>query len=122
MANQRDRKQQRQRIHMRIRKTVSGTPERPRLVVFRSLKHVYAQLIDDVQRVTVASASTVEKELAKGLSASGNRAAGQLVGKAIAERARAKGIEQIVFDRSGFRYHGVVKDLADAARKAGLQF
>jgi len=122
MANQRDRKQQRQRIHMRIRKTVSGTPNRPRLVVFRSLKHVYAQLIDDVQRVTVASASTVEKELAKGLSASGNRAAGQLVGKAIAERARAKGIEQIVFDRSGFRYHGVVKELADAAREAGLQF
>jgi len=122
MANQRDRKQQRQRIHMRIRKTVSGTPNRPRLVVFRSLKHVYAQLIDDVQRVTVASASTVEKDLAKGLSASGNRAAGQLVGKAIAERARAKGIEQIVFDRSGFRYHGVVKELADAAREAGLQF
>jgi len=122
MAKQRDRKQQRQRIHLRIRKTVTGTAERPRLVVFRSLRHVYAQVIDDVQRVTLVSASTLEKDVAKGLAASGNRTAGQLIGKTIAERARAKGIDHIVFDRSGFRYHGVVKELADAAREAGLQF
>jgi len=122
MAQVKDRKQRRHRIHMRIRKAVTGTAERPRLVVFRSLANVYAQLIDDVKGTTLVAASTVEKDLRKGLSASGNKAAGRVVGKAIAERAKDQGITAVVFDRAGFRYHGVVKELADAAREAGLKF
>lgn len=107
---------------MRIRKRLQGTAERPRLVVFRSLNHVYAQLIDDVQGQTVVAASTVEKDLREGLKHCGNKAAGKAVGKVIAERAKDKGITSAVFDRAGFRYHGVVKELADAAREAGLKF
>jgi len=122
MAQVKDRKQRRHRIHMRIRKAVTGTAERPRLVVFRSLANVYAQLIDDVKGTTLVAASTVEKDLRKGLSASGNKVAGRVVGKAIAERAKDQGITAVVFDRAGFRYHGVVKELADAAREAGLKF
>jgi len=122
MAQARDRKQRRHRIHMRIRKAVAGTAERPRLVVFRSLANVYAQLIDDVKGATLVAASTVEKDLRKGLPNGGNKAAGRAVGKAIAERAKDKGITSVVFDRAGFRYHGVVKELADAAREAGLKF
>ncbi len=122
MAELKDRKQRRARIHLRIRKVVKGSEGRPRLVVFRSLKHVYAQLVDDVHGITVAAASTREKDVRGDLSHCGNRAAGKAVGKAIAERARAKGIEAVVFDRAGFRYHGVVKELADAAREAGLKF
>lgn len=122
MAQVRDRKQRRHRIHMRIRKAVTGTAERPRLVVFRSLANVYAQLIDDIKGTTLAAASTVEEDLRKGLSQGGNKAAGRVVGKAIAERAKDKGITSVVFDRAGFRYHGVVKELADAAREAGLKF
>jgi len=122
MAQAKDRKQRRHRIHMRIRKAVTGTAERPRLVVFRSLANVYAQLIDDVEGATLVAASTVEKDLRKGLSAGGNKSAGRAVGKAIAERAKDKGITAAVFDRAGFRYHGVVKELADAAREAGLKF
>ncbi len=122
MAQARDRKQRRHRIHMRIRKAVAGTAERPRLVVFRSLANVYAQLIDDVKGTTLVAASTVERDLRKGLPHGGNKAAGRAVGKAIAERAKDKGITSVVFDRAGFRYHGVVKELADAAREAGLKF
>jgi large subunit ribosomal protein L18 len=122
MAKTQDRKQQRDRIHMRIRKRVAGSGERPRLVVFRSLHHVYAQLVDDVQGVTLVAASTEQKDVREGLKHLGNRAAGRAVGKAIAERAKEKGISTVVFDRAGFRYHGVVKELADAAREAGLKF
>jgi len=122
MAHITDRKQRRHRIHLRIRKVVSGTAERPRLVVFRSLANVYAQLVDDAKGTTLAAASTIEKDLRKSLAHCGNRAAGRLVGKAIAERARDKGITSVVFDRAGFRYHGVVKELAEAAREAGLKF
>jgi large subunit ribosomal protein L18 len=122
MAQITDRKQRRHRIHLRIRKVVSGTPERPRLVVFRSLSNVYAQLIDDTKGATLAAASTIEQDLRKALANCGNRAAGRLVGKAIAERAKDKGISSVVFDRAGFRYHGVVRELADAAREAGLKF
>jgi large subunit ribosomal protein L18 len=122
MAKLTDRKQRRDRIHMRIRKVVSGSPERPRLAVFRSLKHVYVQLIDDVHGVTLASASTRESAVSEGLAHGGNKAAGRAVGKAIAARAKEKGISTVVFDRAGFRYHGVVKELADAAREAGLKF
>lgn len=122
MARIRDRKQRRHRIHLRIRKVVSGTAERPRLVVFRSLSNVYAQLVDDARGATLAAASTIEKDLRKTLKHCGNKVAGRLVGKAIAERARDKGITSVVFDRAGFHYHGVVKELADAAREAGLKF
>lgn len=122
MSSKRDRKQQRTQIHLRIRKKVAGTGARPRLVVFRSLRHVYAQLIDDSQGKTVASASTVEKGFGEGLSHLANRGAGRAVGKVLAERAKEKGIDSVVFDRAGFQYHGVVKELADAAREAGLKF
>ncbi len=122
MAGLNDRKQRRRRIHLRIRRAVTGTVERPRLVVFRSLANVYAQLVDDGRGATLVAASTIEKELRKGLKHGGNRAAGRAVGKAIAERAKEKGITSVVFDRAGFRYHGVVKELADAAREAGLKF
>ena len=122
MAQIRDRKQRRHRIHLRIRKVVSGTAERPRLVVFRSLSNVYAQLIDDAKGTTLVAASTIEKDLRKALKHRGNKAAGRVVGKAIAVRAKDRGITSVVFDRAGFHYHGVVKELADAAREAGLQF
>jgi large subunit ribosomal protein L18 len=122
MAKLNDRKQRRARIHMRIRKHVAGTAQRPRLVVFRSLNNVYAQLVDDATGRTLAAASTLEKALKDGLTHGGNKVAGRAVGKAIAERASAQGIHQAVFDRAGFRYHGVVRELADAAREAGLRF
>jgi large subunit ribosomal protein L18 len=122
MAQVRDRKQRRHRIHLRIRKVVAGTAARPRLVVFRSLSNVYAQLIDDAKGATLVAASTIDKDLRKTLKHFGNKAAGRAVGKAIAERAKDKGITEVVFDRAGFHYHGVVKELADAAREAGLKF
>ncbi|HZT60753.1 MAG TPA: 50S ribosomal protein L18 [Pyrinomonadaceae bacterium] len=105
-------------VRTRIRRRVHGTAARPRLAIFRSLNHIYAQLIDDERAVTIASASSVEKDL-RG-STGGNIEAARRVGRAIAERAAAAGIEQVVFDRGGFRYHGRVKALADAAREAGL--
>jgi large subunit ribosomal protein L18 len=122
MAQVKDRKQRRHRIHMRIRRRLAGTPECPRLVIFRSLSHIYAQLVDDVSGKTIAAASTVEKDVREGLKHCGNRAAGKAVGTTIAKRAKDKGITAVVFDRAGFRYHGVVKELADAAREAGLKF
>lgn len=105
-------------VHTRIRKKVSGTPERPRLAVFRSLNHIYAQVIDDVSGKTLAAASTTEKDL-KGKSG-GTIAAAQTIGKAIAERAQSAGVSQVVFDRGGYVYHGRVKALLDATREAGL--
>jgi len=122
MAQSKDRKARRQRIHVRIRKRLGGTPERPRLVVFRSLKHVYAQLVDDSHGTTVAAASTMEPGVREGLKHCGNRVAGRAVGVLIAARAQEKGFQAVVFDRAGFRYHGVVRELAEAARKAGLKF
>ena len=104
--------------HLRVRTKVQGTAERPRLAVFRSLNHIYAQVIDDERAVTIASASTVEKDL-RGTTG-GNLEAAQRVGRAIAERAIAAGVEQVVFDRGGFRFHGRIKSLVDAAREAGL--
>ncbi len=112
----------RQRIHLRVRTKVVGTPERPRLCVFRSLNHIYAQVIDDRTGRTLASASSLDKEMRKQLKGGGNVAAAKVVGKAIAERARAAGIEQVVFDRGGYKYHGRVQVLAEAAREAGLKF
>ena len=108
----------RRAVHTRIRRRVRGTQERPRLAIFRSLNHIYAQVIDDERAVTIASASTVEKDLRGGTG--GNLEAAQRVGRAIAERAIAAGVEQVVFDRGGFRFHGRIKALTDAAREAGL--
>lgn len=110
----------RRAVHSRIRKKVKGTSERPRLAVFRSLNHVYAQVIDDVNGVTLCSASSVEKSI--GLDSGGNIDAAKSIGKLIAERAKEKGINSVVFDRGGYIYHGRVKSLAEAAREAGLQF
>ncbi|HEX8985742.1 MAG TPA: 50S ribosomal protein L18 [Bryobacteraceae bacterium] len=108
----------RRRIHERIRQKVRGSAARPRLAVFRSLKHIYVQLIDDAQGRTLAAASSAEKNGPNG----GNIAGAKAIGKLIAQRAAEKGIKQIVFDRGGFLYHGRVKALADAAREAGLEF
>ncbi len=111
----------RKRVHKRVRSKVSGTTERPRLNVFRSLNHIYAQLIDDSTSATLAFASTVTKKGADKLIG-GNVEAAKTVGKMIAERAQEKGIKKVVFDRGGYLYHGRVKALADAAREAGLEF
>lgn len=115
---QRNKQVVRRAVHTRIRRKVQGTPERPRLAIYRSLNHIYAQIIDDEQAQTLISASSVEKDL-RGATG-GNVEAAQRVGRALAERARAKGIEYVVFDRGGYVYHGRVKALADAAREAGL--
>ena len=117
-----DRKQRRVRIRRRYRQAVRGTANRPRLSVYRSLRHVYAQIIDDDSGVTLASASTLEKSAAGSLKATGNREAGVLLGKLIAERAKEHGVESVVFDRGSCRYHGRVKALAEAAREGGLKF
>jgi large subunit ribosomal protein L18 len=110
----------RRKRHDRIRLTLAGSETRPRLAVFRSLNHIYAQVIDDASGRTLASASTVEKELRSSGSTKTEEAA--VVGRLLAERAKAAGIERVVFDRAGFRYHGRIKSLADAARNAGLDF
>jgi large subunit ribosomal protein L18 len=110
----------RRKRHDRIRLTLAGSEVRPRLAVFRSLNHIYAQVIDDASGRTLASASTVEKELRNSSSTKTEEAA--VVGRLVAERAKAAGVERVVFDRAGFRYHGRIKSLADAAREAGLDF
>ena len=122
MIKKKSRAKVRERKHMRIRNRFSGTAERPRLAVFRSNKNIYAQIIDDVAGNTLVAASTVEKELKSQVKYTDNKEAAESVGKAIAERAKAKGIEEVVFDRGGFVYHGKIQALADAAREAGLKF
>jgi len=112
----------RKRVHDRVRTRVSGTTERPRLCVYRSLGHIYAQVIDDHSGKTLVSASSVDGETKKNLKGGGNIAAAKVIGKAVAERAKAAGVQKVVFDRGGYKYHGRVKALADAAREAGLQF
>lgn len=115
------RDEKRRRIHHRVRQTLIGTPDRPRLCVYRSLKHIYVQLVDDLNGRTLATVSTVKvngKKLEKG----GNVEAAKKVGQIVAEKAQEKGIEAVVFDRGGYLYHGRVKALAEAARKAGLKF
>ncbi len=109
-------------LHHRVRETVRGTAERPRLNVYRSLKHIYAQVIDDVAGRTLAAASTADEQVRAQVSYGGNIAAAKVVGKAIAERARKAGVDKVVFDRGGYQYHGRVKALAEAAREAGLKF
>jgi large subunit ribosomal protein L18 len=119
MIKKTEKKEIRSRVHRRIRRKLRGTSERPRLAVFRSLAHIYAQVIDDAQSKTLASASSVDKGVeAKG----GNVAGAKAIGTLVAERAKEKGIVRVVFDRGGFPYHGRVKALADAARAAGLEF
>ncbi len=112
----------RQQLHVRLRRKVEGTRERPRLAVFRSHQHIYAQVIDDRAGRTVVAASSLDKEVRKQLKGGSNVAAAKVVGKAIAERALATGIRKVVFDRGGYKYHGRVQALAEAAREAGLSF
>lgn len=119
MVKQIDKNKSRQKRHKRVRAKISGTAQRPRLNVFRSTNNIYAQLIDDVQGVTIASASTLDKEL-NGYG--GNKDAAKKVGELIAKRAIEKNITEVVFDRGGYIFHGRVKELADAAREGGLKF
>ena len=116
-----DKNVSRQKRHTRIRKRVEGTPERPRLNIYRSLSHIYAQVIDDTQGKTLASASSLDKDL-KTAKAGGNVEGAKSVGKLVAERAKAAGVAKVVFDRGGYLYHGRVQALADAAREGGLDF
>jgi large subunit ribosomal protein L18 len=113
---------QRIRRRHRVRRHLRGTPDRPRLTVFRTHKHIYAQIIDDASGRTLVSASTMDKALKGGVGFGGNQAAAATIGRAVAERARASGISKVCFDRGEFRYHGRVAALADAAREAGLEF
>jgi large subunit ribosomal protein L18 len=116
-----DKQTARARRHHRVRKKVSGTPERPRLAVFRSNKHITAQVIDDHSGTTLAAASTVEKDLRSSATGTANKQAAAAVGRLVAERAKTAGITRVVFDRGGFLYHGRVAAVADAAREAGLE-
>jgi len=119
MIHKIEKKEIRSRIHKRIRRKLAGTSERPRLAVFRSVAHIYAQVIDDTAGKTLVSASSVDKD---GKTSGGNVAAAKAIGKLVAQRAKEKGIKTVVFDRGGYQYHGRVKALADAAREAGLEF
>lgn len=112
----------RERRHRRVRKKVFGTPERPRLNVFRSLRHIYAQVIDDTVGHTLASASTLDKEIRAMCEGLDKTEAAKVVGRVLANRAQAAGVKAVVFDRGGYKYHGRVKALAEAAREAGLEF
>ena len=118
MFKKADRKASREKRHLRVRKKVFGTTERPRLSVYRSEKNIYAQIIDDVNAVTVVAASSLDKTIEKG----SNKEAAQLVGELVAKRAIEKGITEVVFDRGGYVYHGRIQALADGAREAGLKF
>ncbi len=122
MSVERDRKAARRRRHLRVRRKIRGTAERPRLCVFKSTRHIYAQVIDDRAGRTLVAACTREKALAEGLDSTKNLAAAAAVGKAIGERAVQAGVKQVVFDRAGWPYHGRIKALAEAAREAGLEF
>lgn len=121
MITKSDKNKTRKVRHFRVRKKIQGTTERPRLNVFRSSKHIYAQIIDDVQGVTLAAASTLDKELSE-IGNGGNVEAARKVGELIAKRAKEKGLSNVVFDRGGYLYHGRIQALADAAREAGLEF
>ncbi|HVB35749.1 MAG TPA: 50S ribosomal protein L18 [Candidatus Acidoferrales bacterium] len=112
----------RKRIHQRMRQTLAGSEDRPRLCVYRSLKHIRVQVIDDHKRHTLAAASSLDADVKGQIKGGGNIAAAKVVGKIIAERARAAGVEKVVFDRGGYQYHGRIQALAEAAREAGLKF
>lgn len=120
MVKKEDRQESRVRRHLRVRKKVSGTTNKPRLAVFRSEKNIYAQIIDDVTHSTLVAASSLDKDFAKELGS--NKEAARLVGQLVAKKAIEKGINEVVFDRGGYIYHGRVQELAEGAREAGLQF
>lgn len=122
MIKTKNRKEQAQKRHKRIRVKLSGTSEAPRLVVYRSTKHIYAQIIDDVKRVTLVSASSIDKDMKTKLAHGGNIDSAKAVGEAVAKKALAANISDVVFDRGGFLYHGRIAALADAAREVGLNF
>lgn len=122
MIKTKNRKEQTRKRHQRVRLKISGTAEAPRLAVYRSTKHIYAQLIDDVKGVTICSASSIDKDLKANLAHGGNIESAKAVGEALAKKALAAGVKDCVFDRGGFLYHGRVAALADAAREAGLNF
>ncbi|NGZ78060.1 50S ribosomal protein L18 [Saccharibacillus alkalitolerans] len=122
MITKGDKNKARLKRHLRVRKKIQGTVERPRLNVYRSEKHIYAQLIDDVNGVTIVSASTMDKELKSEITNGGNVEAARKVGTLVANRAKEKGHTVVVFDRGGYLYHGRIQALADAAREAGLEF
>ncbi|WP_261303071.1 50S ribosomal protein L18 [Paenibacillus andongensis] len=122
MITKSDKNKARLKRHLRVRKKIEGTTARPRLNIFRSSKHMYAQLIDDTTGVTIVAASTQDKELKSEIGNGGNVEAARKVGALIAQRAKEKGLDKVVFDRGGYLYHGRVQALADAAREAGLEF
>jgi len=122
MDKAKQRRLARQRRHTRVRKRVSGTPERPRLCVYRSARHIYAQVIDDTRSHTLVEASTLDAQVRAAAADKDKTAQAALVGETLAQRALDAGIEQVVFDRGGYKYHGRVKSLAEAARKGGLKF
>lgn len=122
MITKGDKNKARLKRHLRVRKKINGTVQRPRLSVYRSSKHIYAQLIDDVSGVTLAAASTLDKELVANIGNGGSVEAARQVGELIAKRAKAKGVDKVVFDRGGYLYHGRIQALADAARETGLEF
>lgn len=122
MLKQINKKANRKARHLRVRKKVSGTPQKPRLNVYKSNTNIYAQIIDDVNGKTLVSASTLDKDIKASVENSGNMEAAKKVGEVIGKKALEQGIEDVVFDRSGYQYHGKVKELAEAAREAGLKF
>jgi len=122
LLKQYNRNEERKKRHRRVRQKVYGTPERPRLNVFRSNKHIYAQVINDEDGRTIVAASTLDKELKDKLTSTANKEAARLVGQLVGKRALEKGIDKVVFDRGGYLYHGKVKELAEGAREAGLEF
>lgn len=122
MLNKVNRNEKRQKRHGRARQNIYGTPERPRLNVFRSSNHIYAQIIDDTEGNTLVAASTLDSELKDSLKSTETKEAAKAVGELVAKRALEKGIEEVVFDRGGYIYHGRIKELADGARGAGLKF
>lgn len=122
MVSTEEKRRARKKRHLRVRKKISGTPERPRLNVYRSLKHIYAQVIDDTSGHTLVSASTLDPSLKGKLAKTGNKEAARLVGELLAEKALSKGIKRVVFDRGGYLYHGRIKALAEGARSRGLEF
>ncbi|MEB3103462.1 50S ribosomal protein L18 [Ferviditalea candida] len=122
MITKMDKNKARLKRHLRVRKKIQGTSERPRLSIFRSAKHMYAQIIDDSKGITLIAASSQDKELKDQISNGGNVESARKVGELLAKRAKEKGIDKVVFDRGGYLYHGRVQALADAAREAGLDF
>ncbi|EHL16888.1 ribosomal protein L18 [Peptoanaerobacter stomatis] len=122
MFNKVNKNENRLARHKRVRKKISGTPERPRMNVFKSARNIYVQIIDDINRVTLVSASTIDKEINLDGVYAGNKEAAKKVGELIAKKANEKGISEVVFDRGGYLYHGRVKELAESARQAGLKF